>query len=42
MTKTPSKWFEQLNRQLQEHEIIVSAAEVHGMLTGLVASCKAV
>ncbi|MCL5049061.1 MAG: UPF0149 family protein [Firmicutes bacterium] len=40
MTKTPSKLFDQLNRQLHEQEIIVSAAEVHGMLTGLVASCK--
>lgn len=40
MTKTPSKLFETLNRQLHENELIVSAAEVHGMLTGLVASCK--
>ncbi|RUO36112.1 YecA family protein [Aliidiomarina shirensis] len=38
MSETSAQTFEQLNRQLQEENIILSAAEVHGMLTGLIAS----
>ena len=38
MSKAAAQTFEQLSRLLQEQQIILSAAELHGMLTGLVAS----
>ncbi|RUO20463.1 YecA family protein [Aliidiomarina iranensis] len=38
MSETSAQTFEQLNRQLQDENIILSAAEIHGMLTGLTAS----
>lgn len=38
MSETSAQTFEQLNRQLHEEDIILSAAEIHGMLTGLISS----
>lgn len=38
MSEASAQTFEQLSRQLHEEQIILSAAEMHGMLAGLVAS----
>ncbi|RUO29101.1 UPF0149 family protein [Aliidiomarina sanyensis] len=38
MSEASSRWFESLARLLAQENIILSAAEMHGMLTGLVAS----
>ncbi|TRW48079.1 UPF0149 family protein [Aliidiomarina halalkaliphila] len=38
MSEASSQWFEKLTRLLAQENVIVSAAEMHGMLTGLVAS----